>query len=113
VLALPGDVRNEAATGCNELIRDGKAHACLGVKEVWKWVGARPELAVPPGAGESWEALTAEARGAYRLLDRVPRTFDEVLAGCRLSPAALTSALVELELSGLVVQHPGKLYEKV
>jgi DNA processing protein len=113
VLALPGDVRNEAAAGCNELIRDGKAHACLGVKEVWKWVGARPVLAVPPGAGESWEALSAEAHGAYRLLDRVPRTFDEVLAGCRLSPAALTSALVELELSGLVVQHPGKLYEKV
>jgi DNA processing protein len=70
-------------------------------------------LAVPPGAGESWEALSAEARGAYRLLDRVARTFDEVLAGCRLSPAALTSALVELELSGLVIQHPGKLYEKV
>lgn len=113
VLAMPGDVRNEAAEGCNVLIRDGKAHACLGVEEVWEWVGARPVLAVPPGAGESWEALSAEARSAYRLLDRVPRTFDEVLAGCRLSPAALTSALVELELSGLLIQHPGKLYEKV
>ncbi len=113
VLAMPGDLRNEAAVGCNELIRDGKAQACLVVTDVWKFVGARPVLAVPPGAGEPWEALTAEARGAYRLLDRVPRTFDEVLAGCRLSPATLTSALVELELSGLVIQHPGKLYEKV
>jgi DNA processing protein len=113
VLALPGDVRNEAAMGCNELIRDGKARACLSVEEVWNFVGARPALAVPPGAGESWEALSAEARGAYRLLDRVPRAFDEVLAGCQLSPAALTSALVELELSGLVIQHPGKLYERV
>ncbi|MFY0523867.1 hypothetical protein ACN28I_12090 [Archangium gephyra] len=47
------------------------------------------------------------------MLDRVPRSFDEVLAGSRLSPAALTSALVELELSGLVIQHPGRLYEKV
>jgi DNA processing protein len=46
-------------------------------------------------------------------LDRVPRSFDEVLAGSRLSPAVLTSALVELELSGLVIQHPGRLYEKV
>jgi DNA processing protein len=113
VLALPGDVRNEAAAGCNVLIHEGKAHACLDVEDVWKWVGARPVLAVPPGAGESWDALSAEAMGAYRLLDRVPRTFDEVLAGCQLSPAALTSALVELELSGLLIQHPGKLYEKV
>jgi predicted Rossmann fold nucleotide-binding protein DprA/Smf involved in DNA uptake len=47
------------------------------------------------------------------MLDRVPRTFDEVLAGCQLSPATLTGVLVELELSGLVIQHPGKLYEKV
>jgi DNA processing protein len=30
-----------------------------------------------------------------------------------LGSAALTSALCELELRGLVVQHPGKLYEKV
>jgi len=113
VLALPGDVRNEAAAGCNELIRDGKAHACLGVEDVWKWVGARPVLAVPPGSGEGWESLSEEARGAYRMLDRVPRRFDEVLAGCQLSPAALTGALVELELSGWVIQYPGKLYEKV
>ncbi|KFE62125.1 DNA-processing protein DprA [Hyalangium minutum] len=113
VLALPGDVRNEAALGCNQLIRDGKAYACLHVEDVWKWVGARPVLAVPPGSGGGWEALSEEARGAYRLLERVPRTFDEVLAGCQLSPAALTGALVELELSGLVIQYPGKLYEKV
>lgn len=113
VLALPGDVRNEAVLGCNQLIRDGKAHACLDVEDVWNWVGARPVLAVPPGSGGGWEALSEEARGAYRLLERVPRTFDEVLAGCQLSPAALTGALVELELSGLVIQYPGKLYEKV
>jgi DNA processing protein len=113
VLALPGDVRNEAAAGCNELIRDGDAHACLSVEEVWKYVGARPVLAVPPAARDPREALSAEAQGAYQLLDRVPRTFDEVLEGCQLPPAALTSALVELELSGLVIQHPGKLFERI
>jgi DNA processing protein len=77
-------------------------------------VGFHPQRVVPPGEGSAWqEELSAEARGAYQVLDRVPRSFDEVLAGSRLSPAALTSALVELELSGLVIQHPGRLYEKV
>lgn len=112
VLALPGDVTNEAAAGCNALIRDGLARACLSVEEVWRVVGVHPERDVPPGAG-SWDELSVEARGAYQVLDRVPRSFDEVLAGSRLSPAVLTSALVELELSGLVIQHPGRLYEKV
>lgn len=113
VLALPGDVMNEGAAGCNGLIRDGHARACLSVQEVWRTVGVHPDRTVPPGAGFSWEELTTEARGAYQVLDRVPRSFDEVLAHCRLPPAALIGALVELELSGLVIQHPGRLYEKV
>jgi DNA processing protein len=113
VLALPGDVMNEGAAGCNALIRDGHARACLSVQEVWRAVGIHPDQAVAPAEGCSWEELSVEARGAYQVLDRVPRSFEEVLAGSRLSPAALTSALVELELSGLVIQHPGRLYEKV
>jgi DNA processing protein len=113
VLALPGDVLNEAAAGCNILLRDGDARACLSPEEVWTAVGAWPGRAVPPGTGPVVNGLSAEARGAYQVLDRIPRSFDEVLEGSRLSPAALTSALVELELSGLVVQHPGRLYEKV
>ncbi|HYO65774.1 MAG TPA: DNA-processing protein DprA [Archangium sp.] len=114
VLALPGDVMNEGAAGCNALIRDGHARACLSVQEVWRAVGFHPQRVAPPVEGSSWrEELSAEARGAYQVLDRVPRSFDEVLAGSRLSPGALTSALVELELSGLVIQHPGRLYEKV
>ena len=112
ILALPGDVMNEGAAGCNALIRDGHARACLGVQEVWRTVGVDPQRAVPPGEG-SWEELSGEARGTYAVLKRVPRSFDEVLAGSRLPPAVLTSALVELELSGLVIQHPGRLYEKV
>ncbi|RJS20725.1 DNA-processing protein DprA [Corallococcus sp. H22C18031201] len=114
VLALPGDVWQEAAAGCNALLRDGRAQACTSPEDVWRAVGIHPGRAVPPGEDASWwEALSTEARGAYRLLGKVPRSFDDVLAGGQLSVAALTSALVELELSGLVVQHPGKLYEKV
>ena len=112
VLALPGDVTTGAAAGCNALIRDGLARACLSVEEVWRAVGVQPHTSVPPGTG-AWEELSVEARGAYAVLGRVPRSFDEVLAGSQLPPAALTSALVELELSGLVIQHPGRLYEKV
>jgi DNA protecting protein DprA len=113
VYALPGDVRQAAAVGSNELIRDGHASACLGPEDVWRVVGVQPGKTVAPDPRASWDELSAEAKGTYEVLDRVPRTFDEVLVGSTLSPAALTSALVELELTGLVIQHPGKLYEKV
>ncbi|MCP3142503.1 DNA-processing protein DprA [Pyxidicoccus xibeiensis] len=113
VFALPGDVTQQAAVGCNALLRDGHARACTGPADVLKALGITPGVTVSPGKGDSWDALSAEAKGAYEVLDRVPRTFDEVLVGSTLSPAALASALVELELTGLVIQHPGRLYEKV
>jgi DNA processing protein len=114
LFALPGDVWQPAAAGCNALLADGRARACTSAESICAVVGVHPVRAVPAGRDAGWwEALSVEARGAYGLLDRVPRSFDEVLAGSPLSPGALTSALVELELSGLVVQHPGKRYEKV
>jgi DNA protecting protein DprA len=113
VFALPGDVTQPAAAGCNALLRDGQARACTRPEEVWRAVGVQPGITVPPADMEGWDALSAEAKGAYAVLDRVPRTFDEVLLGSTLSPAALTSALVELELTGLVIQHPGRLYERI
>jgi DNA processing protein len=94
-------------------LRDGHARACLSVEDVWRAVGIVPHRHVPPAEGSSWEELSVEARGAYQVLNRVPKSFDEVLAGSQLSPAALTSALVELELSGFVIQHPGRLFERV
>ncbi|WP_408890676.1 DNA-processing protein DprA [Myxococcus faecalis] len=113
VLAMPGDVRQEGAAGCNALLREGHASACLDVKDVWRAVGVDPGWMVAPGREDCWARLSAEARGAYAVLDRIPRTFDEVLAGSTLTPAALVSALVELEMTGLVLQHPGRLYEKL
>ncbi len=113
VFALPGDVRQAAAAGCNDLLRDGQARACTAPEDVWREMGIQ-RAAMPPAQDRgSWDALSVEAKGTYEVLDRVPRTFDEVLVGSTLSPAALTSALVELELTGLVIQHPGRLFEKI
>jgi DNA processing protein len=113
VLALPGDVQNPAAEGCNEWIFEGHARLCRGVADVCAAIGLRTGIAAPPGDGAVLDGISAEAKTAYRMLERVPRGFDEVLLRSRLSPAALTSALGELELSGLAVQLPGKLYERV
>ncbi len=113
VFAMPGDVRQEAAAGCNALLRGGEAAACLEPRDVWRVLKVDPLAPVPSAAVGMWEALSAEAKGAFEMLDRVPRSFDEVLVGSTLSPAALASALVELELTGLVIQHPGRLYERI
>jgi hypothetical protein len=48
------------------------------------------------------------------LLRRSPQAFEEIHAVSEgMEAGALLSALMELELFGLALQRPGKLYEKV
>jgi predicted Rossmann fold nucleotide-binding protein DprA/Smf involved in DNA uptake len=116
LLALPGEVNNQAAAGCNALIRAGRAALCLAPEDACRAVGLKPRLLVKAGrrvGAEGLGGLSPEAQAAYRVLSREPRGIDEVLESCRLPSGTLTSALCELELSGLVIQHPGKLYERI
>ncbi|MFL5322520.1 MAG: DNA-processing protein DprA [Myxococcaceae bacterium] len=115
LLAMPGEVSNEAAVGCNELIAQGFATACLSPEDVWRAVGLDPEKVRPRPKQEAVlpEALSADARMAYGALGRRPRVYEELEDELPLGTAELTSALVELELAGLVLERPGKRYEKI
>ncbi|MDQ3265606.1 MAG: DNA-protecting protein DprA [Myxococcota bacterium] len=59
------------------------------------------------------DELSPVARQAYEAMSRTPQGFDEVQRVMGVDAGALVSALSELELFGLVVQHPGKLYERI
>lgn len=116
LLALPGERTNEAARGCNELIRSGKARLCLDAEDVLKAVGAGVTAAAAPapaGVAFDMNELSAHARCAYGSLGRGMQSFEDLLISSGLASGALVSALCELELMGLVVQHPGKRYEKI
>ena len=116
LLALPGDASNEAAFGCNGLIRAGHAQLCLTPEDAWAAVGISPRVSVKPekpGVPLDLSSLSSNARTAYEIVGRVPRSFDDLLAACQLAAGPLISALCELELMGLVVQHPGRRYERV
>ena len=113
LLALPGDLWNEKAVGCNQLIRAGRARACLGVEDVISALRLKGVVSKQVVEVGDDRALSEEARLALGALTRRPRPFEEVRGVCGLASGALTSALCELELFGLAIQHPGKLYEKV
>jgi DNA protecting protein DprA len=116
LLALPGEPSNESAFGCNALIRVRKAKLCMTPEDAWAALRVSAHRAAAPAdAGVRFdpEALSTNARAVYAKLRSVPQSFDEVLGACQLPSAPLISALCELELMGLVVQHPGRHYEKV
>lgn len=117
VLAIPGDVGDETADGVNAYLRAGVAGACLCPEDVLAALKleAIARAAPPPSqaAPVSWADVSADAREAFGHVGREPATFEDVLAATRLPSGRLASALCELELLGLVVQRPGKRYEKV
>lgn len=115
LLAIPGEMDNPGAYGCNNLIRKGHARLCMQPKDVFDILRIDQVFNPPalPGKAIDFSQLSANARQAYEALDRCPRTLDEVGETCQMRSADLISGLCELELMGLIIQHPGKLYERV
>lgn len=68
-------------------------------------VGPRTEVAA--GDGQESEQVQAILNC---LLDAKRLHIDAVIESCQLSPQTVLKLLLELELRGLVVQHPGKLF---
>ena len=116
LLALPGEITRDKAAGSNQLIHEGHARLCQGTADVLKAVGiAVEQTSQQKGAGRSSseQRLSPSAKRVYRALKRAPQVLEEVLDVTGMDPAELSSALCELELEGMAVQHPGRLYEKV
>ncbi|MHB8873920.1 MAG: DNA-processing protein DprA [Myxococcaceae bacterium] len=114
VMAVPGEVRAESAQGCNELLRQG-ATICLEAGDVFRALdlGKLATLEAAAGVAVDWEDLSPEARTAFAALRREPSSFEDLLAATAISSGALSSALCELELLGVVLQRPGKRFERV
>jgi DNA processing protein len=116
VLALPDDVAVPEAAGCLTLIHRGYARLCTGPADVLAALGIVPSRTLAQGdVGRSLEGLgiSGAGRSVYRALKNEPRLLEQVLGDTGLDAAEACAALCELELHGLAVQHPGRLYEKV
>lgn len=119
LLAMPGDVGAPNAAYCNELLRSGGAKVCLSAADAVRATGAslepsqRPASVAGPGALAIAASVSTNAQAAYAVLSRERADFDQLLAASGLSSGALTSALCELELAGLVNALPGRYFQRV
>jgi DNA processing protein len=130
VFAVPGSPLDPRCRGTNDLIRNG-ATLTETVADILNQIPpptdrtpapASPELfvAAPPSASnrasparrENPQMASAETAGMVR--DRIlehlgptPVAVDELVRQCQLSPAAVVTILLELELAGRLDRHPG------
>jgi DNA processing protein len=120
VFALPGNITSAQSFGPNHLIKQG-------AKLVDQWMDVveefpaevRRQLMPPEGASEDAvpsespslfeQSMSADQKAVFDFL-RVdePAFIDSVLTGVAMPPARIMQTLLELEMSGLIRQLPGK-----
>jgi DNA processing protein len=93
VFAVPGSPDDPSSAGCLDLIRSGDT--CIWRAEHLGLTSQRTATRLKPEVQDVYDALIQQ-NGC---------SFDELRANVKLSVSAITRALLELELSGLMVRH--------
>ncbi|MFN0061197.1 MAG: DNA-processing protein DprA [Myxococcaceae bacterium] len=111
VFAMPGPLGKSVTEGCERLIATGNAQPATRADTLLRALDLVPAASkgtcLPSDASATAQQLFAELPAQGATLEGLEGRFPT------LPSWALRSALVELELLGRVVQHPGKQYEKV
>lgn len=119
VMAVPGHPMDARASGCNMLIRDG-ATLIRGAEDVFEALGLVPVAAPPEAPPEAPAANPASAKAALgglkeRLLAALgpsPTPEDALIRDLGLDAATLSREVLELEIEGTVLRHPGGMLSR-
>jgi DNA processing protein len=114
VFAIPGSIHNPMAKGCHRLIRQG-AKLVENATDILEELAPLAAAAVDP-ALEKVETILSEPeldedyQQLLKNLGQEPVSIDLLVERCGLTPEAVSSMLLILELQGVVVSVPGGLY---
>lgn len=116
VFAVPGSPLDPRAKGANELIRQG-AHLAESPEEIIQILnGQFMNTASEPQPIEIKHKIIKQpdpteinsARHVIKkMLNVTPVSVDEIIRRCHMSPAVVSTILLEIELAGHLERHPG------
>lgn len=112
VLAVPGRVGDRTSEGCNFLIKSNRAALVEGLADIEYVLGwERTKVQRLPVQKEIFATLDNEENRMMELLkDRDHLTVDELSLRSKMPVSRTSSVLLNLELKGLVISKPGKVY---
>ncbi|MFZ0890283.1 MAG: DNA-processing protein DprA [Candidatus Binataceae bacterium] len=127
VFAVPGSPISGKAHGSNRLIKQGAVLVeCVedvieelapqlvkkdAAQFLGRWSTARTPAATPSSVVSALQALSKDAQAILSCLkDDEKLHVDSIIEASGLSPQTVLGFLLEMELKGMVQQHPGKLF---
>ncbi|WP_066383565.1 MULTISPECIES: DNA-processing protein DprA [unclassified Anabaena] len=116
VYALPGRLDDYPSQGCLKLINQGAGLILREIDELLKMLGAIPKIdTVPPSPTAAQLSLPILSPELQRVMDVFACDtvhFDLLVQQTGMNASSVSSALLQLELMGLVSQLPGMRYQK-
>lgn len=115
VFAVPGRINDGKSEGCNHLIRDNKAALLTGSAELLETMNWNDTRKIPvKRQRELFLELSEQEQRIVSLLQEQGSTqIDELYLKSGLTSSGAASALLMLEMQGIVVSLPGKCYRLV
>jgi DNA processing protein len=111
VFAVPGNIHSFKSVGTHALIKAGAklvVHARDILDEFQHLQAGAPQPTQPPP--RVYPVLTAAEYGVIQKLEADPIHIDDLARKTALAPGRLSGLLLQLELSGMVIQSPGKRF---
>jgi len=115
VFAVPGRADDKLSLGCNNLIKQNKAHLCTSAADVayilnWKLEDEAPKVVQK----QLFVELTDDEKVVWRFLkENGKEQLDLIALNCKLPTYKIASLLLQMEMKGVVRALPGKLFELV
>lgn len=115
VFAFPGRAQDKYSVGCNNLIKQQKAHMITSAGDVLYMLGWNVETAQSKAIQKQlFIDLEATEQSIYdHLLKNGKQQLDGIALNCKIPIYKTSSTLLNMEMKGVIRPLPGKLFEIV
>jgi len=115
VFAFPGRAKDKYSTGCNNLIKQQKAHMLTSAADLLYILGWNAEAPEIKGVQKQlFVALEVTEQAIYDYLQKNGKQQLDVIAlKCQLPVFKVSSTLLNMEMKGVIRPLPGKLFEAI
>ena len=112
LFAIPGKITDQKSSGCLKLIQQNKAVLLTDVHQLIDAMGWETKTSKPKKQRELFVELTTDERIVVDILSaKETVSIDEIYQQAGLSSSLIAGAILGLELQGLIICLPGKMYK--
>lgn len=115
VFAVPGRAQDTYSVGCNNLIKQQRAHMLTSAADLIYMLGWKLESFEPKTVQKQlFVALDDSEQTIYSFLQRDGKQELDVIAlACQIPTYKTSSTLLKMEMKGIIRPLPGKLFEAI